>query len=217
MARKAVPALLFYAFFFMPSLSEFAEFFSASPAIPAVYSTLEALLDAFIVYLPLTALLLSPPARRFICGGISQKNGIDWQALFAEGFLGFLCLCAAAFAASNFSEALGDFGGVASLLPEEGESGAAICLMLAAGAALEETFFRYFLISSFEAAGLGSLLSSLLSIFLFAVPHIWEGLGGVLNALLAGFILSALYIRRRSLPPLILAHALYNITAFVLG
>ena len=63
--------------------------------------------------------------------------------------------------------------------------------------------------------GFGIAAASCSALLLFTLPHVWEGLFGMLNALLAGLYLTAVYLQNRSLLAPALAHSLYNLTAFL--
>jgi membrane protease YdiL (CAAX protease family) len=90
-----------------------------------------------------------------------------------------------------------------------------VSAMLCAGALLEEVFFRRYLLAACEDAGLGIMAASLFSLLLFTVPHAWEGLFGMINALLAGLYLTSVYLQQRSLLAPAIAHCLYNTAAFI--
>ena len=80
---------------------------------------------------------------------------------------------------------------------------------------LEETYFRYYLLTRLETYNLPSKV--IFSTMLFAFCHIHDGLFAVLNALLAGLFLSLLFIRYRSLHGIALAHGFYNIFVYTMG
>ena len=82
---------------------------------------------------------------------------------------------------------------------------------------LEESYFRYYLLTRLAYALPNSLVRILLSTALFAVCHIYEGPWGILNAVLAGALLSAFFIRFRSLHGLAWSHGVYNIFVYVMG
>jgi membrane protease YdiL (CAAX protease family) len=52
---------------------------------------------------------------------------------------------------------------------------------------------------------------------LFSICHIYEGPWGFLNAALSGVVLAYAFLRFRSLHGVAIAHALYNILAYVLA
>ena len=103
---------------------------------------------------------------------------------------------------------------------------AAILLSLSIGA-LEEAFFRVYLperimgLQQAESAKAGKKTSRsaapafIVSAFIFALCHAWEGPWGIANALLASFVLSIAYIKSGSFPGIALAHGLYNIFVFL--
>jgi membrane protease YdiL (CAAX protease family) len=82
---------------------------------------------------------------------------------------------------------------------------------------LEESFFRYYMLSKREELRLGISQSVLFSALLFAVCHIYEGPWGFLNAALSGIVLAFVFLRYRSLHGIALAHGLYNICAYALA
>ena len=80
---------------------------------------------------------------------------------------------------------------------------------------LEESFFRYYLLSKREEMGLSPVKAALVSTLLFSICHIYEGPWGFLNAVLSGFLLSFIFLRYRSLHGIALSHGLYNILVYV--
>jgi len=82
---------------------------------------------------------------------------------------------------------------------------------------LEESFFRFYLLSKRKEMGLGPYPSVLISALLFSVCHIYEGPWGFLNAALSGVLLAFVFLRYRSLHGIAFAHALYNVLVYVLG
>jgi membrane protease YdiL (CAAX protease family) len=90
---------------------------------------------------------------------------------------------------------------------------------------LEETYFRYYLLTKLQAAGPQTIrkgegftiIRVIFSAFLFSTCHMYEGLWGVINAFLAGILLSLLFIRFRSLHGIAWAHGAYNIVVYIMG
>jgi membrane protease YdiL (CAAX protease family) len=82
---------------------------------------------------------------------------------------------------------------------------------------LEESYFRYYLLGKLEDFGLSPLVSILMGVLLFSFCHLYEGPWGVLNAFLAGTLLSLIFVRFRSLHGIALAHGLYNIFVYAIG
>jgi membrane protease YdiL (CAAX protease family) len=82
---------------------------------------------------------------------------------------------------------------------------------------LEESFFRFYLLSKRDALGLGTGRATLISVLLFSVCHIYEGPWGFLNAVLSGTLLAFIFLRYRSLHGIALAHGLYNALVYALS
>jgi len=82
---------------------------------------------------------------------------------------------------------------------------------------LEESYFRYYLLSKLENPLPNVVLRIVLSTLLFSLCHIYEGPWGITNAVLAGIFLSVLFIRFRSLHGIALAHGVYNIFVYTMG
>ena len=82
---------------------------------------------------------------------------------------------------------------------------------------LEESYFRYYLLSKFEDLIPRAALRIMLSTILFAVCHIYEGPWGIMNSALAGIILGIIFIKYRSLHGIAIAHGAYNIFVYVIG
>ena len=82
---------------------------------------------------------------------------------------------------------------------------------------LEESYFRYYLLTMLENQLPGEAASIFFSTVLFSLCHIYEGPWGVLNAAFAGLFLSAIFIRYRALHGIAWAHGAYNIFVYVMG
>lgn len=82
---------------------------------------------------------------------------------------------------------------------------------------LEETYFRYYLLTKLESQLPQAIVRIIISTVLFSLCHFYEGPWGVLNAVLAGVFLSMLFIRFRSLHGIAWAHAAYNIFVYAMG
>jgi membrane protease YdiL (CAAX protease family) len=75
---------------------------------------------------------------------------------------------------------------------------------------LEESYFRLYLLLRLEEAGIGIRKGVFLSCLLFSLCHKYEGPWGVLQAALAGIVLSLVFIRRHSFHGIAWAHGAYN-------
>jgi membrane protease YdiL (CAAX protease family) len=80
---------------------------------------------------------------------------------------------------------------------------------------LEEAYFRVYLPA--QCAFFGPFTGFWFPILLFSLCHVYEGIWGFVNAFLAGFFLTLVFRKTGSLHGLALAHALYNIAAFVIA
>jgi len=82
---------------------------------------------------------------------------------------------------------------------------------------LEESYFRFYLLKRLEYTLPRPVFRVILSTILFSVCHIYEGPWGIVNAVLAGILLSLLFIRFRSLHGIAWAHGAYNIFVYAMG
>jgi membrane protease YdiL (CAAX protease family) len=102
------------------------------------------------------------------------------------------------------------------LSPQTAAGWAVLAVSCVSSGYLEESFFRFYLLSKREEMGLGPLGAVLGSTMLFSICHIYEGPWGFLNAALSGVVLAFAFLRFRSLHGVAMAHALYNVLAYVL-
>jgi membrane protease YdiL (CAAX protease family) len=82
---------------------------------------------------------------------------------------------------------------------------------------LEESFFRCYLLINLEKSLPRVVFRVFFSTLLFSLCHIYEGAWGIVNAVLAGFLLSLLFIRYRSLHGIAWAHGFYNVFVYAMG
>jgi membrane protease YdiL (CAAX protease family) len=82
---------------------------------------------------------------------------------------------------------------------------------------LEESFFRFYLLAGLRDLGIGTGKLVCLSVLLFSLCHVYEGPWGALNAVLAGTLLSFLFLHFKSLHGIALAHGFYNAFVYALG
>jgi membrane protease YdiL (CAAX protease family) len=88
------------------------------------------------------------------------------------------------------------------------------CLL---AAYLEESYFRFYLLSRREELNLNAASALALSVILFSICHIYEGPWGFMNAVISGTILGFIFLRYNSLHGIAVAHALYNISIYVIN
>jgi len=81
---------------------------------------------------------------------------------------------------------------------------------------LEESYFRFYLLTKREELNLNAVSALALSVILFSICHIYEGPWGFLNAVISGTILGFVFLRYNSFHGIAAAHALYNISTYVL-
>jgi len=88
------------------------------------------------------------------------------------------------------------------------------CLL---SAYLEESYFRFYLLSKREEFNLNAVSALALSVILFSICHIYEGPWGFLNAVISGAILGFMFLRYNSLHGIAIAHTLYNISIYIIS
>jgi len=144
--------------------------------------------------------------------GVRRPRAADLlQAAALAGIILLLSRLAAALAA------LAGYGtaGVAALLPQPTNTPPALTVTLSALFALavayrEELFYRLYIIGSLRGRGASAVAAVLVSTLLFAAGHSWQGLPGIVSALLVGAALGTAAVRGCRLHALALAHAAYN-------
>ena len=82
---------------------------------------------------------------------------------------------------------------------------------------LEESYFRYYLLTRLENRLPNPAIRIVISTILFSFCHMYEGPWGILNAVLAGILLSMLFIRYGSIHGIAWAHGAYNIFVYAMG
>jgi len=88
------------------------------------------------------------------------------------------------------------------------------CLL---SAYLEESYFRFYLLTKREEFNLNTVSALALSVILFSVCHIYEGAWGFLNAVISGTILGFMFLRYNSLHGVAIAHTMYNISIYIIS
>jgi len=88
------------------------------------------------------------------------------------------------------------------------------CLL---SAYLEESYFRFYLLSKREEFNLNAVSALALSVILFSICHIYEGPWGFLNAVISGTILGFMFLRYNSLHGVAIAHTFYNISIYIIS
>jgi membrane protease YdiL (CAAX protease family) len=81
----------------------------------------------------------------------------------------------------------------------------------------EELFFRSYLLTRFTDLGLKYGVAAAASTALFAIGHLYQGWGGMIYAVMHGFLFSFAFYRRRNLHILALSHGFYNFTILLIS
>lgn len=103
------------------------------------------------------------------------------------------------------------------LAPQNVYSWAILVVSCLSGAYLEESYFRFYLLSKRKELGMSPYRAVVVSALLFSLCHVYEGPWGFLNAALSGIVLAFVFLRFKSLHGISIAHALYNILVYAFG
>ncbi|MDR0315961.1 MAG: CPBP family intramembrane metalloprotease [Treponema sp.] len=183
---------------------------------PITFSVARELVRLLLYNIPALALIwyLLLKAKQGIEWGISWPNKPD----IVPGLIAFPGLVLIGFTVSLVSPMFEGIPASPQLLPPQ-NAGAWIILVLSCISTgyLEESFFRFYILSKREEMGLGLWRAALVSVLLFSLCHLYEGPMGFLNSALAGALLAFVFLRFRSLHGVALAHGFYNILVYVFG
>jgi uncharacterized protein len=80
----------------------------------------------------------------------------------------------------------------------------------------EELFFRSYLLTEFNSIENRVYLIGGTS-FLFALGHIYQGLGGFLGTFAIGIFLASIFMKNRRLHSIAIAHGIYNFTVLIIS
>ena len=232
-----IEPFIIYAVLFFPDISVFAGLPVPAAASPLAFDMMGELERIFLYNVPSLLLLWYLIfARTRQTGpdgtagtGIPRITGGDIQAFFISlpGLLGIGLFV------SLISPLLPEAASTFTLETPRGlVPWAAVILSCITTGYLEETYFRAYLLSRFvpEAGGvrpgaarsllpppLRSVITVGCSTALFALCHVYEGPGGILNAFLEGLLLALVYLRCRALHGIAWAHGLYNAIVYLVG
>jgi len=129
----------------------------------------------------------------------------------------FPCLLIIGFAVRAASSIIGGASTQTVQLPSTAIEWTIVCFSCVLFAYLEESYFRFYLLAKRDELHLGPLSSLIFSAALFSICHIYEGPWGFLNAVFSGAFLCFIFLRYNSLHGIAIAHALYNISIFILS
>jgi len=207
MSAFAEPVILYAVLFFR---------FSYGTIGTAQFSATAEIAKTFLYTVPALALvwyLLLKTANPKI-----QKPGVPGKKDIIPGLIAVAMIAVAGFAVSW---AAVRFGGQAELPHIAAPSGfgpwAALAFSVFALAYLEESFFRFYLISKRQEMGLSGHRAVLVSTLLFALSHAYLGAWGILNAALCGTALAYVFLRSGSLHGVAIAHGFYNMAAYAVA
>ncbi|MDR0501705.1 MAG: CPBP family intramembrane metalloprotease [Treponema sp.] len=82
---------------------------------------------------------------------------------------------------------------------------------------LEESFFRFYILSRRSKLNLSAAWALIVSVALFSICHIYEGPWGFLNAVISGTVLSVVFLRYKSLHGIAIAHWFYNFSVYAVS
>ena len=206
--RFIEPLILFMVLFF--------RFLPGSAPLPEVieFSAYAEILRIFAYNLPSLALIwyLLVKSRRLRRSDVafSPKNDFLSAAL---------CLPALILIGLTvfFVSRLGEVSPVQYMPPQNVISWIILIISCFSTAYLEESYFRFYLLSKRTEMGLGVYQAVFISTVLFALCHINAGPWAFLNAALSGTVLAFAFLRFRSLHGISFAHALYNVFVYAVG
>jgi len=92
-----------------------------------------------------------------------------------------------------------------------------LCISRISAAYLEESYFRFYLLSRKKELNLEAAPALAFSVILFSVCHIYEGPWGFLNAVISGTLLAFIFLRYNALHGIAIAHGLYNISVYAIN
>ena len=143
---------------------------------------------------------LKPEKKDLICGIITLPSLL---------LIGIIISILSAYTSESFME-------ITYIIPSTITGWLILIIFCFFSAYFEEVFFRFYLISKKDELNMSTPAVLVFSTTLFAICHIYEGFWGVLNASAAGLVLGIIFIRYKSLHGISIAHALYNITAYII-
>jgi membrane protease YdiL (CAAX protease family) len=146
--------------------------------------------------------------------GISAPNKKD----IIPFLLSFPVLVLIGLTISNVSSYIKLFpAGPKFLPPQTVISWLVLVVSCVSSAYLEESYFRFYLLSKREEMGLSPAGAVLVSTLLFSLCHVYAGPWGFLNGVFAGIFLAYIFLCFRSLHGIAIAHSLYNIMVYFMN
>ena len=135
------------------------------------------------------------------------------------GLVTFPCLLITGFAVALSANITGGqaSGQLAAGSPSTVFDWTALCISCIAFAYLEESYFRFYILTNRESLNLNVVSALALSAALFSICHISGGPWSFLNAAIGGTILGFMFLRYNSFHGIAIAHSMYNIAVYIIN
>ena len=198
---------------FFPGIS----FFAADPAAVIIFSAFQELIRILTYIIPALGLLwylILEKKSLSLHSGEFRAGKKDFYVLF-WGFPGLILTGAGVSLLMTQFSATGVPPAVAG--PSNIQGWIIVILSCAGTGYLEESFFRFYLLQKLRDWVPYRPAKMLFAVLLFTLCHAYEGPWGMLNAALAGLLLSILFEKYKTLHGIAWAHAFYNVFIYVYG
>jgi hypothetical protein len=196
-------------------------FFSGSAAAltggegPQTFSILKELTRIFFYSIPALALIWY---LLFKIKGPREWGLIPGKKDVLPALITLPCLLLTGFTVAFVASRIGGTSAGAALLsPVTALEWIILCISCICAAYLEESFFRFYLLSRRKELNLNTSGALIISVALFSICHLYEGPWGFLNAVISGTLLAFIYLRYNSLHGVAIAHSVYNIFVFIIN
>jgi membrane protease YdiL (CAAX protease family) len=204
-------ALLIYILLFF---SGSASFFVSAAAAEGFSSHVE-LLKIFLYCIPSLALIWYLLLR---VKSVKEWNIKPGKNDLISGLITLPCLLITGFAIAFISSYTGESNiQVKQNFPSASFEWVILSFSCILAAYLEESFFRFYILSRRDELKMSAISAMILSVALFSICHIYEGPWGFLNAVLSAVILAFVFLRYNAIHGIAIAHGLYNIAVFVIN
>ncbi|MCL2211418.1 MAG: CPBP family intramembrane metalloprotease [Treponema sp.] len=134
-----------------------------------------------------------------------------------SGLITFPCLLIIGFSVTAAASIIGGTQAQVIQSPSTAVEWVTLCVSCFLFAYLEESYFRFYILSKREELNLSPQAALIFSTALFSICHIYEGPWGFLNAVISGTFLCFIFLRYNSLHGIAIAHGLYNISVYILN
>ncbi len=208
--------IILFMLFYLPGFISQNQIFDGS-----VFNSLQFNLIYIITIIPRILLILylieKKPTQKRELYGIGRLRGRDILASLLY-FAGIMLIVAVAGMIFGLITSIANFDEVASPLWEFNNWSLIplvflTCLSIGYS---EELFFRSYLLTEFHLPGKGIYAVAVTSL-VFASGHIYQGFLGFPVTFVIGFFLGIMFIRKRNLHSIAIAHGLYNFTILILS